>query len=366
MKKKKVQIGISQKTLIIRRFFKHRLAVISLGILAFFYILAIFPGFISPYAPDTRFSDNVFAAPSGIHFFDTKGNFSIRPFIYGKTVTEDPVTWESIYTIDPEKKIPIKFFVQGDSYKFLGLWKCNRHLFNTGDPENPVFIFGSDKLGRDLFSRVIFGSSVSLTIGLVGVFVSLVLGVIIGGFAGLCGGIVDSIVGRLSEILMSFPEIPLWLALSAALPPHWSMIKVYFGITVVLAFLGWPGIARVIRTKFMSLREEDFVQASVTFGAGNWWVIRKHLIPSFASYLIVAVTMSVPGMILGETALSFLGLGLRPPAVSWGVLLQDAQNVKTLAMNPWLMIPGVCVIIVVLAYNFIGDGLRDAVDPYSK
>ena len=283
-----------------------------------------------------------------------------------KKVEEDPVTWEKIYTVDIDTKDYLQFFVKGVKYKFLWIWECDLHLFGTANPENPILLFGSDKLGRDLFSRIVFGSTISLTIGLVGVFVSLVLGVLIGGFAGLCGGVVDSIIGRLSEIIMSFPGIPLWLALSAALPPHWSMMKVYFGITVVLAFLGWPGIARVIRTKFMSLREEDFVQASITFGAGNFWIITKHLIPSFASYLIVAVTMSVPGMILGETALSFLGLGLKAPAVSWGVLLQDAQNIKTLSMNPWLMIPGVCVMLVVLAYNFIGDGLRDAVDPYSK
>jgi peptide/nickel transport system permease protein len=365
-KKKKIQVGISQKQLIVRRFFKHKLAVISLWVLGIFYIYAIFPGFLTPYTANERYSDYYYAKPTPIHFFREDGSFSIRPFIYGKTIDFNKDTYERVIGEDKSKISYIKFFVRGGEYSLLGLLDTNIHLFGTEDAKNPVYLFGSDQLGRDIFSRVVYGGTISLTIGLIGVFFSLVLGIIIGGISGLLGGVVDSGIQRLIEILLSIPTIPLWMALTAALPPHWPMIRIYFGITVLLSLIGWTSIARVVRGKFLSLREEDFVLASRTFGSGNSWIIRKHLLPSFMSYIIVQATLLVPAMILGETTLSFLGLGLRSPAVSWGVLLQDAQSIKTLAMNPWMMLPGIFVIIVVLAFNFIGDGLRDAVDPYTK
>jgi len=273
-------------------------------------------------------------------------------------------TLQRIYTTDQSKRVYLNFFVRGSEYRLLGLIKSDIHLFGSADG-TPIFLFGTDNLGRDLFSRIMYGSQISLSIGLVGVFISLILGLILGGLSGLLGGWVDSAIQRTIEILMSIPSIPLWMALSAALPPHWPQIRVYFGITVILSVLGWTGIARVVRGKFLALREEDYVLAARTFGASNWRIIVRHLIPSFMSYVIVNVTLSVPGMIMGETALSFLGLGMQAPAVSWGVLLQDAQNIRSVALYPWLLIPGIFVVIVVLAFNFLGDGLRDAADPYS-
>ncbi len=356
------QKSLSQWQLMRRKFMKHNLAKVAGIILIVFYIIALFAPFISPYDPNQRYRKYVYAPTHKIHFTDEKG-FSFRPFVYEFERSRNPKTWQRIYKEDKDKRMPIKFFVNGSKYNFLGLFESDLHLFAT--EKEPIFLFGTDKLGRDLFSRILYGSRISLTVGLVGVFISLILGLIMGGISGIYGGTIDSIIQRIVEILMSVPKIPLWMGLSAALPPHWPQLKVYFGITVILSIVGWTGLARVVRGKFLSLREEEFVLAARTFGANRWWLITRHLIPSFLSYIIVSVTLAIPGMILGETALSFLGLGLRAPAISWGVLLQESQNIRSIALQPWLMLPGVFVIIIVLAFNFLGDGLRDAADPYS-
>ncbi len=363
MKKKKDYVSLSQGQLIKRRFFKHKVAIGALVVLIIMYLTALFANFLSPYDPNTRNSKYVYAPPNRIRIMDENG-FS-KPFIYEYKMEIDDETWERIYTLDKSKKQYIDFFSRGEEYKILGIFTTNLRLFQT-QSGYPVFLFGSDKLGRDLFSRILTGSQISLTIGLIGVFLSLIIGIILGSISGVFGGVADTIIQRIIEVLVSIPQIPLWMALSAALPADWPMINVYFGITVILSIVSWTGIARVVRGKFLSLREEEYVLAAQTFGASKMWVIRKHMIPAFSSYIIVNATLAIPNMILGETSLSFLGLGLRAPAISWGVLLQDAQNIRSIAFHPWLLIPGLFVIVVVLAFNFLGDGLRDAVDPYSK
>jgi peptide/nickel transport system permease protein len=272
-------------------------------------------------------------------------------------------TFQYTYVEDEDTLHPIRLFARGSEYKLLGLFPASIHLFGVEQP-GTLFLFGTDSLGRDLFSRTIHASTISLTIGLVGVVLSLVLGVLIGGIAGYYGGTVDAIILRIIEIIMSIPKIPLWMGLSAALPSNWSVTKTYFGLVIILSTVGWCGIARIIRGKFLQLREEDFVLAARVSGSRDIQIILRHLVPSFMSFIIVRATLGVPYMILGETALSFLGLGMRPPAVSWGTLLKDAQNIRTTVLYPWLLIPALFVILAVLLYNFVGDGLRDAADPY--
>ena len=351
----------SQWQLMWRKFRKHKLALLGGSILAVFYVLAIFCEFFSPYDIYKRYPDYIYCPPQRVHFFDRQG-FHPRPFVYGMKQEMDPVTWETKFTEDKAKKYPICFFVRGDEYKLWNLFKAEVHLFGT--KEGTVFLFGTDEMGRDLFSRDLHAARLSLSIGLVGVALSFVIGIILGGVSGYYGGSADMIIQRVIEFLICIPTLPLWMALSVALPKDWSIVKVYFGITVILSLVGWGGLARVVRGKFLELREEDFAMAAKIAGATEGRIIARHLVPSFLSYLIVNITLSIPGMILGETALSFLGLGLRPPAVSWGVLLQKAQNIRTVAMYPWLLIPALFVIITVLAFNFLGDGLRDAADPY--
>jgi len=351
----------SQWQIMWRKFIKHKLAIFGAIVLAIFYIVAIFCEFFSTQGIYNRHIKYIYCPPQRIHFFDEK-EFHLRPFIYGVKKVVDPVSWEKIYTVDKTKKYSIYFFVHGDKYKLWNLFPADIHLL--GVKEGTMFLFGTDGLGRDLFSRNLYAARISLSIGLVGVALSFVLGSILGGISGYYGGTADVIIQRVIEFLISIPTIPFWMALSAALPPHWSPIKIYFGITIILSLVGWCGLARVVRGKLISLREEDFVMAAKIAGARDGKIITRHLLPSFLSYLIVSLTLSIPSMILGETSLSFLGLGLRPPAVSWGVLLNEAQNFRTVALHPWLLIPGLFVIITVLAFNFLGDGLRDAADPY--
>jgi len=352
----------SQWQLMWRKFRKHKLALAAICVLGFLYFLAIFCEFITPYGPLTRFTKYVNAPPQQIHFFDKDKGFQLRPFVYGLKSKRDPVTFRSMFTIDKAKRYPIHFFARSEPYKLWGLFKSNLHLFGTKNES--VFLFGTDGLGRDLFSRNIYASRISLSIGLIGVFLSLVLGMMLGGIAGYFGGVADSIIMRSVDLLVSIPTIPLWMSLAAAVPRDWSIIKTYLAITIILSIIGWAGLARVIRSKLLALREEDFTMAARIAGAREERIIIRHLLPSFSSYLIVNLTLAIPGMILGETALSFLGLGLQPPAVSWGTLLQDAQNVRTVAHHPWLLIPCLFVIVAVLMFNFLGDGLRDAADPY--
>lgn len=353
----------SQSQLVWRKFKSHRLALFGVGVLVIIYLGAIFAEFVAPYDPHIFDSRYVTAPPQIPHFMGEDG-FSLRPFVYGYQGKRDPETFRMRYEIDPSQRLPIRFFVRGDSYKFWGLWETDWHLFGTD--EGRIFLFGTDTLGRDVFSRIIYGSRISTSIGLVGVFLSFVLGITLGGISGYYGGIIDNIIQRTIELLRSIPDIPLWMGLAAALPSDWPVIRVYFGITVILSLMGWSGLAREVRGKFFSLREEDFVMSARLVGCSEWRIIAVHMVPSFMSHIIASITLGIPGMILSETSLSFLGLGLRAPAISWGVLLQQAQNLRTVALAPWLFLPGAFVVITVLAFNFVGDGLRDAADPYGR
>ncbi|MGC8971624.1 MAG: ABC transporter permease [bacterium] len=353
----------SQWQLMWWKFRRHRLAVIGGIILMALYILAVFCEFFSPYTPLTRFEGYQDAPPTKIHFFEN-GKFQY-PFIYKLKKELNLQTFQYVFTEDKTQKYRVHFFIKGEPYKLWGIFPTNIHLFGVEEGV-PIFLFGADTTGRDLFSRCLYGSRISLSVGLVGVFLSFVLGVIIGGVSGYFGGNIDNFIQRTIDLLISIPTIPLWMSLSAALPRNWSVIKTYFAITVLLSIIGWCGLARVVRGKLLSLREEDFTMAARLAGASEWRIITRHLLPSFASHLIVSITLSIPNMILGETALSFLGLGMQPPAVSWGVLLQDAQNIQSVALYPWRLIPCIFVILAVLAFNFMGDGLRDAADPYAR
>ena len=351
----------SSWTLIRRRFLKHRLAVVGGVILLAIYLSAAFAGFLSTAGTFERHTDFLYAQPTRVRVFH-EGRLQ-RPFVYGLRTGRDPETLAPIYEDDVQRRYPLRLLVRGHEYRLLGLIPANLHLLGV-DPPGRLFLFGTDSLGRDMFSRVLAGARISLTIGLVGVAISFVLGCLLGGVSGYFGGLADMIVQRVIEFLQALPQIPLWMALAAAVPANWPALRIYFMITVILSVVGWTELARVVRGKILQLRVEDYVMAAAVAGAREGTIITRHLLPGFASYLIVSMTLAVPGMILGETALSFIGIGLRPPVVSWGVMLQQAQNIRTVALHPWLLIPGLYVVFTVLCFNFVGDGLRDAADPY--
>ncbi|WP_022952083.1 ABC transporter permease [Leucothrix mucor] len=351
----------SKSRLMWLRFKQHKVALFSGIMIILFYLVAIFANFISVQDINTYSAKFTYVAPTEIHFTDKDGNFT-RPFIYNLTRKMNMETLEYEYT-QGDEAYPIKFFHRGYRYKFLGLIETDLHLMGVDDGA-ALFLMGSDKLGRDIFSKVVHGARISLSIGLIGVFLSLIFGVILGGISGFYGGKVDTVIQRVIEVLMSFPSIPLWMALAASLPPSWSPIFVYFMITLLLSIIGWTGIARVVRGIVMRLKEEKYTEAALLSGASNAYIIRKHLLPGATSFVIAHATLSIPAMIIAETSLSFLGIGLRPPVVSWGVLLQEAQSVEVIANYPWILYPAIFVIVTVLFFNFLGDGLRDAADPY--
>lgn len=351
----------SQWKLMWWKFKRHRIAMVSAAVVFLFYLVALFAEFFAPTHFTTYNEVYVYAPPQRIHLFQN-GRFA--PYVFGNRFERDPQSFKKTWFIDEEVIIPLGLFVRGEPYKLLGFIPSERHFIGPQNSGDPFYLLGADKSGRDMFSRIIYSSRISLTVGLVGVAISLFLGILIGGIAGLLGGKLDNIVQRLIEILISIPTLPLWLALAAVVPLDWSPVRVYFMITIILSLIAWTGLARVVRSKFLSLREEDFILAATLDGVPRSRLIFRHMIPSFLSHIIAAVTLAIPAMILAETALSFLGLGLREPVVSWGVMLRETQKVSVIATYPWLLWPAAAVIIVVLALNFLGDGLRDAADPY--
>lgn len=352
----------SQWQLMWWRFRKHRLAMLAAVIVALFYVQVLSADFLAYADPEASDANRGLIAPQPIHWID-EGRFA--PYVNPLVGKRDPATFKRVYVIDEEQKIPITFFTPGIPYQ-LGPLSGDRHLFGVEgyDAEQTLFILGTDTQGRDMWSRLMYGTRTSLTIGLISVVLSLVLGVVLGGVSGFYGGLADTIIQRVIEILRSIPTIPLWMGLTAAMPREWSVLQVYFVITIIISLIGWTELARVVRGRFLSLREEDFVMAAELSGCSRARIIFVHMVPLFLSHIIAATTLALPAMIISETSLSFLGLGLRPPAISWGVLLQQAQNVQTLAISPWLLLPALPVILIILAFNFLGDGLRDAADPY--
>jgi peptide/nickel transport system permease protein len=354
----------SQLRLTWRRFRRHRLALAAGVVILLFYTVVLFADFIAYSNPVESEAERGLLPPQRVHFFD-EGRF--RPHVYALEGRRDPVTFRRVYTPNPDEKIPIVLFARGWEYSFLGLFTTDLHLIGVGGAraEDTLFLLGTDLQGRDLFSRIIVATRISMTIGLVAVTLTLVLGILLGGISGYYGGFIDLVIQRVIEVLHAIPTIPLWMGLAASLPRDWSVLRIYFAITIIISLVSWTHLARVVRGRFLSLRREEFVTAAKVVGCREGAIIFRHMLPSFVSHIIAVVTLAIPAMIISETSLSFLGLGIRPPAVSWGVLLQQAQNVQSIAITPWLLLPAVPVIVAVLAFNFLGDGMRDAADPYS-
>jgi peptide/nickel transport system permease protein len=356
----------SQWQLMWWRFTKHRLAVVSAAIVIVLYFVAAFCQFVAPYDPNEYWAKYALCPPQRVRFVDSEGRFSLRPFVYHKARERDPETLGWDYADDTSVKYPLRFFVRGTPYKLWGLFETDRHLVGVTEPDATMFLVGTDRLGRDVLTRVVYGAAPSMTIGLVGVTLTLFFGILLGGISGYMGGAVDLLIQRIIEILQSMPSVPLWMGLAAAVPPDWPVLRRYFMITVILSFIGWTGMARVVRGRFLSLRSEDFVLAARLAGSSELRIIFRHMLPSFLSHIIAVITLRIPGMILAETSLSFVGLGMRAPAVSWGVLLREAQNLRTVAQAPWNLATAVPLVLAILSFNFVGDGLRDAADPYGR
>ena len=347
------------------RFRKHKLALVSTGLVVLFYLVVAFADFLAYADPSASEAQRSLIAPQALHLFD---DGRLSPYVEGQVGTRDPVTFKRVYVPDPSIKVPLTFFSQGFHYKLFGFIPMDRHLLGvageTNTPENSLFILGTDDQGRDQWSRLMYATQVSLLIGLVSVVMSLVLGVLLGGLSGYIGGTTDTVIQRVIEILRSIPTIPLWMGLAASVPRDWDIVRVFFVMTLIFSLFSWTELARVVRGRFLSLRHEDFVTAAELVGCSRMRIIFRHLVPSFMSHIIAATTLALPAIIIFETSLSFLGLGMRPPGLSWGVMLQAASNVQTAAVSPWLLLPAVPVTVAILAFNFLGDGLRDAADPY--
>lgn len=345
-------------------FRKHKLAMIGLWVIGILYVISLFAEFVAPDEPSKQNRRAVYHPPQMIHFIDRSDGFAIRPHVTKMKRERDPDTLAISYT-PTDEKIYLKLFGRGEEYKFWGLWKTDIKLFATEKKRDKFFLFGADRLGRDMFSRVVYGTRISMSIGLVGVAISMVLGITLGGLSGYYGGRIDAMIQRLIEFVLSLPTIPIWLALAASLPPSWPIYQQYFVITLIVSLVGWTELGRVVRGRFLAMKNDDFVIAARLDGASEGRIIFRHMLPSLTSHIIASLTLAIPLMILAETGLSFLGLGLQPPAISWGVLLKEAQNIRSISQAPWLFIPGGFVVVAVLAFNFLGDGMRDAADPYS-
>ncbi len=358
---------LSQRMLMWSRFRRHRLAVFSAAFLIPLYIATLFVEFLAPFPADQSNSSHVYAPPQTLHLFETdeQGTIRFSPYVNGYRSEVDLEAMRRTFTVDESQRIPLGLLVHSEPYRLLGFFETDVHLFGPLDSSQPLYLLGADRLGRDVLSRVIYGARISLSIGLIGVGLSLVIGVILGGISGYYGGWVDNLIQRIIDFTRSLPTIPLWLGLAAALPLSWSPVQVYFVISVILSLVGWTALARVVRGRFLAIRREDYIVAAHAIGCRPRRIIFYHMLPSMYSHIIAAVTLAIPNMILAETSLSFLGLGLRPPVVSWGVLLQDAQSLRVISSAPWMLTPAFAVVITILALNFVGDGLRDAADPYS-